>query len=30
MMYPASFAQRIKTEVSQWGEVIRREGLVFE
>ncbi len=30
MMDPASFAQRIKTEVPQWGDVIRREGLVLE
>lgn len=30
MMDPANFAQRIKTEVPQWGEVIRREGLVLE
>lgn len=30
MMEPASFAQRIKTEVPQWGDVIRREGLVLE
>jgi len=30
MMDPASFTQRIKTEVPQWGEVIRREHLVLE